>query len=281
MKISMPGNVLVRIVLGGTAGLLIVVGMFSLLFHLVDVPFDGEVVFDSESILLLPRLPKTMTVLGAGVVGIEYASIFAALGIEVTLVDTRDRLLPYFDREIVATLTREMGELGVTVYHDDRYARITRLPGAVPRVACETQAGKRYEDALFSRQVVQARIADTGIYLHAWACTLSKLDKDIRAHAGNGEGDLEFQRDKAAALHFFDLAETWIDKNIRELTVNADDTMQAAAIAALKHNDTLPNSEFAIPERSPNAAGTGRKLKQDGIKQFPGDRYVGAESVRR
>jgi NAD(P) transhydrogenase len=114
-----------------------------------DVPFDGEVVFDSESILLLPRLPKTMTVLGAGVVGIEYASIFAALGIEVTLVDTRDRLLPYFDREIVATLTREMGELGVTVYHDDRYARITRLPGAVPRVACETQAGKRYEsDAL-------------------------------------------------------------------------------------------------------------------------------------
>lgn len=43
MKISMPGNVLVRVVLGGTAGLLLVVGMFSLLFHLVDVPFDGEV----------------------------------------------------------------------------------------------------------------------------------------------------------------------------------------------------------------------------------------------
>lgn len=42
MKISMPGNVLVRVVLGGTAGLLLVVGMFSLLFHLVDVPFDGE-----------------------------------------------------------------------------------------------------------------------------------------------------------------------------------------------------------------------------------------------
>lgn len=43
MKISMPGNVLVRVVLGGTAGLLLVVGMFSLLFHLVDVPFDGAV----------------------------------------------------------------------------------------------------------------------------------------------------------------------------------------------------------------------------------------------
>ena len=88
-------------------------------------------------------MPKTMTVLGAGVVGIEYASIFAALGIAVTLVDTRDRLLPYFDREIVATLVRELGELGVQVHHDDRYARITRLAGTPPRVACETAAGKR------------------------------------------------------------------------------------------------------------------------------------------
>ncbi len=110
-----------------------------------DVPFDGETVFDSETILQLPRIPKTMTVLGAGVVGIEYASIFAALGIAVTLVDTRDRLLPYFDREIVATLVRELGELGVSLLHDDRYARITRLPGTPPRVACETKAGRRLE----------------------------------------------------------------------------------------------------------------------------------------
>jgi NAD(P) transhydrogenase len=78
-------------------------------------------------------------------VGIEYASIFAALGISVTLVDTRDRLLPYFDREIVATLVRELGELGVSLRHDDRYLRITRLAGTPPRVACETRAGRRYE----------------------------------------------------------------------------------------------------------------------------------------
>ena len=110
-----------------------------------DVPFDSETVFDSESILQLPRMPKMMTVLGAGVVGIEYASIFAALGIAVTLVDTRDRLLPYFDLEVVATLARELGELGVKVHHDDRYARITRLAGTPPRVACETAAGKRLE----------------------------------------------------------------------------------------------------------------------------------------
>jgi NAD(P) transhydrogenase len=110
-----------------------------------DVPFDGESVFDSETILQLPRIPQTMTVLGAGVVGIEYASIFAALGIKVTLVDTRDRLLPYFDREVVATLVRELNELGVTIRHLERYARVTRLRGAPPRVACETSEGARLE----------------------------------------------------------------------------------------------------------------------------------------
>ena len=88
-----------------------------------DVPFDAESVFDSNTILKLPRMPKTMTVLGAGVIGIEYASIFAALGIYVTLVDTRDRLLPYVDREIVSILERELGELHVEILHDDRYVR--------------------------------------------------------------------------------------------------------------------------------------------------------------
>jgi NAD(P) transhydrogenase len=114
-----------------------------------DVPFDGETVFDSETILQLPRMPRTLTVLGAGVVGIEYASMFAALGLEVTLVDTRDRLLPYLDREIVSVLVAELRRLGITIFHEDRYARIERLSGEPPRVAVSTRAGRRLEsDAL-------------------------------------------------------------------------------------------------------------------------------------
>jgi NAD(P) transhydrogenase len=106
-----------------------------------DVPFDGETVFDSETILQLPRIPRTMTVLGAGVIGIEYASIFAALGIAVTLVDTRDRLLPYLDREIVGVLVGELQKLGVQILHGESYARIERLRGEPPRVAVETRLG--------------------------------------------------------------------------------------------------------------------------------------------
>jgi NAD(P) transhydrogenase len=110
-----------------------------------DVPFDGECVFDTSTILALPRLPRSLTVLGAGVIGIEYASIFAALGIPVSLVDTRDRLLPYLDREIVAVLEQELGRLGVSLSHSDRYASITRPPGAQPRVLCRTQGGQQLE----------------------------------------------------------------------------------------------------------------------------------------
>ncbi|MBX3358995.1 MAG: acyl-CoA dehydrogenase family protein [Phycisphaeraceae bacterium] len=132
------------------------------------------------------------------------------------------------------------------------------------------QASKRYREEIITRQAVQARVADTALWLHAWACTLSRLDHDIR----DGSEGLEFERDKAAAKHFFDLAEVEIHDNFRHLQENTDTSMQPAAAAALKHNDSLPNELFSIPERSPIAAGTGRKLKQDGIRQFPGDKSL-------
>jgi NAD(P) transhydrogenase len=110
-----------------------------------DVPFDGECVFDSNTILHLPRIPHTMLVLGAGVIGVEFASIFAALGIEVTLIDTRDRLLPFLDREIVAILERELGKLGITTLHNERHTTIQRLAGEPPRVRCTTKTATALE----------------------------------------------------------------------------------------------------------------------------------------
>ncbi len=110
-----------------------------------DVPFDQQVVFDSNTILSLPRMPKSMIVLGAGVIGIEYASIFAALGLKVRLVDTRDRLLPYLDREIVGILGRELAELGVGLSHEDRYTAIEKVEKPEwkrPRVRVTTKKGE-------------------------------------------------------------------------------------------------------------------------------------------
>ena len=135
---------------------------------------------------------------------------------------------------------------------------------------------KKWDVKILDRQSIQARLGDVALYLHAWACTLAKLDSDARAHGGNGATDLEFQRDKAAALHFFDIAELEINNAIRLLNTNADDTMLAAADAALKWSASQANSQFIIPEKSPIAKGTGMTVKQDGIKQFPGTPNVDA-----
>jgi alkylation response protein AidB-like acyl-CoA dehydrogenase len=138
---------------------------------------------------------------------------------------------------------------------------------------------KRYDVKLLERQAVQARMANVALFLHAMLCTLAKLDSDLRKHAGNGAGDLEFQRDKSAAMHFFDLAELEIHENFRALYENADDTMLKAADMAIAHNDTLSAGQFIIPEKTPTPArGKGREKKQAAIKQFAGEPYTGQRS---
>ena len=113
--------------------------------HPDDVPFDDSHVLDSDSVLRLTKMPRSMVVLGAGVIGIEYASIFAALGLEVTLLDTREELLPYLDRETAGVLEQELLQLGITILHGDHYRTIERQNGATPRVRCETREGNVLE----------------------------------------------------------------------------------------------------------------------------------------
>jgi NAD(P) transhydrogenase len=79
------------------------------------VPFDGERVYDTDTILHLQRLPSSLLIVGAGVLGSEYATLFAALGTSVTLVDRRDRLLPFLDRELADILTEQMRNVGVRI----------------------------------------------------------------------------------------------------------------------------------------------------------------------
>jgi NAD(P) transhydrogenase len=80
-----------------------------------QIPLDGKHVFTSDDVFKLDRLPRTLAVVGAGVIGCEYASIFAALGVRVTLIDQRNRLLPFVDEEIVDTLCYHLRENRVTL----------------------------------------------------------------------------------------------------------------------------------------------------------------------
>ena len=88
-------------------------------------------IYDSDTILEMPRLPQRLAVIGAGVIGCEYATIFAALGIRVTLIDGRDRLLPFLDAEIADRLRLQMQALGIEVRLAERLTGIAPAPDIV------------------------------------------------------------------------------------------------------------------------------------------------------
>lgn len=79
------------------------------------IAMDGKSVFICDDIMKLDSLPRTLTIMGAGVIGAEYASIFATLGVRVTLIDKRNRLLPFLDSEIVDALTYHLRQNRVTL----------------------------------------------------------------------------------------------------------------------------------------------------------------------
>jgi NAD(P) transhydrogenase len=88
------------------------------------VQFDDERVIDSDGILNLEKIPSSMVVVGAGVIGIEYASIFAALGTKVTVVDKRDAMLGFCDHEIIEALQLYLRDLTVTFRFDEEVTAV-------------------------------------------------------------------------------------------------------------------------------------------------------------
>lgn len=80
--------------------------------HSDDISIDGKRIFDSDQVHLLDEIPRDLIIVGAGIIGIEYASMFAALGVKVSLLDQRPILLDFVDREIVESLGFQLRQLG-------------------------------------------------------------------------------------------------------------------------------------------------------------------------
>lgn len=117
------------------------------------IPFDGQAVFTSDDVLGLKALPKTLAVIGGGVIGCEYASIFAALGVRVTLVEKGERLLPFVDREIIEALDYHLRENRMTIWLRETVKGIEIAgQGAAARVRVELESGKQIvaDKALYS-----------------------------------------------------------------------------------------------------------------------------------
>jgi NAD(P) transhydrogenase len=107
--------------------------------HPPGIPFDHPLIHDSDSILEMPRIPKAMAVIGGGVIGTEYASTFAALGVTVTLIDTRDRLLPFVDAELAGRLRAYLAGVGLKFTFS---TRMTGLHPAADQVTLDLSSGE-------------------------------------------------------------------------------------------------------------------------------------------
>ena len=123
-------------------GDIILIATGSSPFRPAGIPFDNQRIYDSDSILRMKMIPKTMVVIGGGVIGCEYACTFSALGVQVTLVESSNRILRFVDSEIAARLRQSLELLGLRFVFNDRLQRAEVL---ADRVRLELRSGEIFD----------------------------------------------------------------------------------------------------------------------------------------
>lgn len=128
--------------------------------HPSTYPWHDARLFESDTILSIPELPRTMLIIGGGVIGSEYACIFAALGVKVVLVDGRDRLLGFLDAEISTVLQNAMRSMGIELLLGDQ---VESLSSGEKIEAILKNAGTRSFDAVLAAAGRQGNTSDMGL----------------------------------------------------------------------------------------------------------------------
>ncbi len=114
--------------------------------HDAGIPIDGKRIFDSDQVHELQELPRELIVVGAGIIGLEYASMFAALGVKVTLLDQRPTILDFVDREIVESLCFQLRQLGTVFRLGEKVVSVGFDPER-DRVFAKLESGKTVHGA--------------------------------------------------------------------------------------------------------------------------------------
>jgi NAD(P) transhydrogenase len=206
-----------------------------------EFPFEHPRVWDSDGILQLERIPKTMAVVGAGVIGSEYACTFAALGVKVHVFDGRNVLLPFLDAEVSAALASAMAmQLRMTFHWEQRVTRC-EAPGGDGDVVLTLAAGEQV--AVEAVLVAAGRHSNTGTLnlaaagIAAGAMGLLVVDKEYRTSVGHIYA-------AGYVIGFPGLAATSAEQ-ARVAVSHAFGNLEKAAIAP-----QLPTGIYTIPEVS-------------------------------
>ena len=128
----------------------IVIAVGTRPYRPANIPFDDRSIVDSDSLVAEPRVPRSLTVIGAGVIGLEYATIFSALDVPVTIVEPRPNFLEFIDREIIDEFVHELRKRGVTFRLGCKLERVELDEGGWPVAILDDERRIRTEMLLYA-----------------------------------------------------------------------------------------------------------------------------------
>ena len=151
------------------------------------VPINGRTIINSDQVLDLPDLPKTLIVVGGGVIGVEYTCMFSALGVRVVLIERRPRLLEFADQEIVEALSYHLRDSRVTMRLNEEVESVEEMPDGT--VVANLESKKKVQgDALLYAVGRQGNVDELNlpaIGLDADKRGRIPVDKDFRTKVSN------------------------------------------------------------------------------------------------
>ena len=220
-------------------------------------PFDSDAVFDSDTILHLNRLPRTMAVVGAGTIGCEYACTFAALGAQVHLIDGRNALFPFLDAEITARLRSAMEGNGIQFHWQKQVEKC--VAGKPDEVTLHLSEGDTL--AVDTVLVAAGRQSNTG-KLNLPAAGVKTGEHGVIPVDEHFRTNVEHIFAAGDVIGFPALASTSMEQARRAV-------LHAFGHAPHRIPQHLPNGIYTIPEIS-TVGETEESLKKNGVAHVAG-----------
>ena len=202
------------------------------------VPLNGRSIIDSDQILDMTQIPKTLIVVGGGVIGVEYACMFATLGVRVTIVEKRPRLLEFADTEMVEALTYNMRDRRVTMRLNEEVDSVEELPDG--RVAANLVSNKRV-------------MGDALLYAVGRQGNVDKLNLAAAGVGADNRGRIQVDADyRTSQPHIFAVGDVIGFPSLASVSMEQGRIASARAFNLKIHSDpaTYPYGIYTIPQIS-------------------------------
>lgn len=164
----------------------IIIATGSYPYHPTNIPFDGKRIHDSDTILQIRRFPDSLCIVGAGVIGCEYATIFATMGTKVYLVNDKEHILPFIDHEISKELVMQMQAADIDILFNKSIETITPASSEKEKIKIRLKSGEEFSVDMFlfaagrSGSTKQLRCDKIGIKVGSREQVL--VDSEYRTH---------------------------------------------------------------------------------------------------